>query len=87
MGLEGAVRIIFKAELEAAPDDATRKEIFDRRVAEAYERGKALSMARYLEIDAVIDPADTRRWITGGLAAARSQRRRPPEKNPWVDTW
>ena len=37
--------------------------LFEATVAAAYERGKGLNMAAYFEIDDVIDPADTRRWI------------------------
>lgn len=87
MGLEGAVRIIFRKELDAAPDEAARQAIFDRRVADIYERGKALSVARYLEIDAVIDPAETRRWLVGGLDAASKARTAVPPKRPFVDPW
>ncbi len=87
MGLEGAIQIIFKDELEAEPDPAARQVMFDQRVAQSYERGKALSVARYLEIDAVIDPADTRRWLIGGLDAARSSRAGRPKRRPFVDTW
>jgi len=87
MGLEGAVQIIFQAELDAEPDPVARQALFDERVAQSYQRGKALSVARYLEIDAVIDPADTRRWLVGGLEAARSSRAGQPKRRPFIDTW
>ena len=57
MGLEGAVRLGFAKELAAQPDAAAQKALFDKLVAKAYEQGKGLNMASYLEIDAVIDPA------------------------------
>ena len=67
MGLEGSVRLGFRKELEAAPDEASRQALYERMVAAAYERGKALNMASFLEIDAVIDPAESRRWIARAL--------------------
>ena len=70
MGLEGAVRLGFSKELEAVADVDERAELFDQLVAQAYERGKATEAASHLEIDAVIDPAETRLSILRALAAA-----------------
>ncbi|WP_297514858.1 carboxyl transferase domain-containing protein [uncultured Caulobacter sp.] len=70
MGLEGAVKLGYRKELEAETDPVKRKALYDQLVARLYAAGKATSMAAALEIDAVIDPADTRRWILGGLDAA-----------------
>jgi len=70
MGLEGAVRLGFAKELAAQPDDAARQKMFDTLVAKAYEQGKAINVASYLEIDAVIDPQETRAWLVRGLSAA-----------------
>jgi acetyl-CoA carboxylase carboxyltransferase component len=84
MGLEGAVRLGYRKELEAETDPVAQKALFDQLVARLYAAGKATSMAAALEIDAVIDPADTRRWIVGGLDAAAGTVR------PWavrVDSW
>ncbi|HEV7757013.1 MAG TPA: carboxyl transferase domain-containing protein [Mycobacteriales bacterium] len=64
MGLEGAARIVFRAELDAQPDDEARQAVLDARVGDLHQRGKAIAVARLLEIDAVIDPADTRAWLT-----------------------
>ena len=63
MGLEGAVRLGMRRELEAIADPAERDAGVRDAVAAAYERGKGLNMAAYFEIDDVIDPADSRRWI------------------------
>jgi acetyl-CoA carboxylase carboxyltransferase component len=63
MGLEGAVKLGFRKELESVADPAEREKMFEQMVALAYERGKAINMAEHFEIDAVIDPIDTRRWI------------------------
>ena len=85
MGLEGAVRLGMRRELEAIADPDERAQAFDTAVAAAYERGKGLNMAAYFEIDDVIDPADTARWIATlfddpapGPATGR---------RPYVDAW
>ena len=67
MGLEGAVRLGYRKELEAVPAGAERDALYERLVAAQYERGSALNMAATLEIDAVIDPAQTRSWIARRL--------------------
>jgi acetyl/propionyl-CoA carboxylase alpha subunit/acetyl-CoA carboxylase carboxyltransferase component len=87
MGLEGAVELVFRRQLEAAEDEAARRTLLEQRVSELYEKGKALSAARYLEIDAVIDPADTRRWLVSGAQSASTERAARPPKRPFVDTW
>ncbi|MFI5664456.1 carboxyl transferase domain-containing protein [Streptomyces sp. NPDC051684] len=69
MGLEGAVRLGYRRELEAIADPAERERAFEARVAELYEHGKAVNAAAALEIDAVIDPADSRSWIISALDA------------------
>jgi acetyl-CoA carboxylase carboxyltransferase component len=63
MGLEGAVRLGMRRELEAIDDPGDRERLFEASVAAAYERGRGVNMAAYGEIDDVIDPADTRRWL------------------------
>ena len=70
MGLEGAVRLGFRKELEAVPAGAERDAVFERLVAQQYANGEAINMAQTLEIDAVIDPADTRAWLVRGLESA-----------------
>lgn len=71
MGLEGAIKLGYRKELEAISDPAERQALFDQMLAKAYERGKAINMAAYLEIDEVIDPVDTRTWIISGLQDKR----------------
>ncbi|HEY2512607.1 MAG TPA: carboxyl transferase domain-containing protein [Polyangiaceae bacterium] len=85
MNLEGAVRLGMKKELAAIADDAQRERAFQGAVAEAHERGKAISMASVLELDAVIDPAETRRWILQGLA--RAPEREGKRGRGMLDTW
>jgi acetyl/propionyl-CoA carboxylase alpha subunit/acetyl-CoA carboxylase carboxyltransferase component len=72
MGLEGAVRLGFRAELDAIADPDARRARYDELVAEYYTRGKALSTAQAFEIDDVIDPADTRQALIGVLARTGS---------------
>ncbi len=71
MGLEGAVRLGFKKELEAVPEGPERQALYDKLVAQQYDRGSAIHMAAALEIDGVIDPAETRGWLLRGLQAGR----------------
>ena len=63
MGLEGAVRLGYKKELEAVTEGEERDALCNQLVDKMYERGKATEAAAHLEIDAVIDPADTRAVI------------------------
>ncbi|RJQ74307.1 MAG: biotin carboxylase [Desulfobacteraceae bacterium] len=70
MGLEGAVKAGFKKELEAQKDPEARAALFNKLLNQLYDRGKAVNMASYLEIDSVIDPVDTRKWIMKGLMSA-----------------
>lgn len=86
MGLEGAVRLGYAEELSAVEDSTERQALFDQMVARAYEQGKALNTASYLEIDAVIDPADTRHWILQGLASC-GDASRTPSRPGFIDTW
>jgi acetyl-CoA carboxylase carboxyltransferase component len=70
MGLEGAVELGFRKELEAFTDDAEKAAFFQEKLAEYYEHGRALTVAEFMEIDDVIDPADTRDWILNGLRSS-----------------
>lgn len=85
MGWEGAVRLGFAKELAAQPSEESRKTMFDALVAKAYQQGKALNVASYLEIDAVIDPQETRAWLIRGLTSTSGIR--SGEGGKFVDTW
>ena len=87
MGLEGAVKLGFRRELEAISDPTERDTAFQEMVARMYEHGKAVNMASHLEIDDVIDPADSRRWIVAALRSAPPPRPRDGKKRPMIDTW
>ena len=89
MGLEGAVRLGYSKELSAVAEPADREELFQTMVDRMYEHGKALNAASHFEIDDVIDPADTRRWLVTLLRSV------PPspawatraKKRPNIDAW
>ena len=83
MGLEGAVRLGFRKELEAAPPGAEREALFAQLLARQVDAGSAINMATTLEIDAVIDPADTRAWLLRGLAGARLREQPARFIDPW----
>ncbi len=87
MGLEGAVKLGFRKELAAVEDADERKKLFEHIVAKAYEHGQALNTATYFEIDDVIDPADSRRWVINLLRSAPPPAPRTHKKRPCVDTW
>ncbi len=88
MGLEGAVRLGMRRELEAIPDAGERERAFDAAVAAAYERGEGINMAAYGEIDDVIDPADSRRWIATLVREGSGVWWTSPGKHrAHVDTW
>ena len=72
MGLEGDVRLGFRKEIEAINDPVEREEYYQAKVDELYANGKAVSIASVLEINEVIDPADTRHWIMAGLRWCRN---------------
>lgn len=90
MGLEGAVRLGFRRELDAETDEIARQALFDTLVANLYEQGRAVNVASYFEIDDAIDPATTREWLAGLLdsvpreigSAVNETKRRPQ-----IDTW
>ena len=71
MGLEGAVRLGYRKELEAVPDGPEREALYQQLVAHQYDKGSAINMATTLEIEAVIDPAHTRVWLVRGLQSAK----------------
>lgn len=91
MGLEGAVRLGLCHELEASDDPEV---LFEEIVARLYERGRAVNAATYFEIDDVIDPAESRRWVTGALASSRRWATstgpagaRAFKARPYIDSW
>jgi acetyl-CoA carboxylase carboxyltransferase component len=87
MGLEGAVRLGFRRELDAIDDPAAREAAYTSMVERAYEHGKALNVAAHFEIDDVIDPAHTRARIIHALRSAPAPAPHDGKRRPFVDTW
>jgi len=87
MGLEGQVKLGRRKELAAIEDPDERLETFERYVAQMYERGKALNTASLFELDNVIDPAETRKWVVAGLNSVPPVQPRTGKKRPFVDGW
>ena len=87
MGLEGAIELGYRKELDAIADPTARAARYDQLVASLYEKGKALSIATYFEIDDVIDPAESRARIVATLRACPPPLPRAGKKRPCVDTW
>jgi acetyl-CoA carboxylase carboxyltransferase component len=82
MGLEGAVRLGYRRELVAETDPVAREALFQSLLSRLQQEGQAINMAAYVEIDTVIDPAESRAWLARGLLAARTA----PSRRP-IDTW
>ncbi|MDQ2650686.1 MAG: biotin carboxylase [Actinomycetota bacterium] len=87
MGLEGAVRLGYRKELDAIEDPVERERVFNEMVDRMYEHGRAVNSASYFEIDDVIDPADSRRWISAAFGSAPPPAPREGKKRPNIDTW
>jgi acetyl/propionyl-CoA carboxylase alpha subunit len=85
MGLEGSVRLGYRRELDAIADPAARQALFEQRVAVRYEKGKASFVASFFELDAVIDPAETRQWLRRGLDATAASA--GTWQGGFIDTW
>ncbi len=85
MGLEGAVRLALRKELEEIPDEADREQRVRDLTAQAQANARALNAAALFEVDDVIDPADTRALIAATLRTADGMPR--PEARRFIDTW
>src|SRR5271154_5735565 len=87
MGLEGAVKLGYRNEIAAVEEPDKRKALFDEMVDRMYRHGKAVNTASHFEIDDVIDPLDSRKWIVAGLRSTPSKAPPISKKRPNVDTW
>ena len=87
MGFEGQIRLGYRAELAAIEDEQARQARFQELVDGLYAHGKALNVAPFLSIDAVIDPAESRHWIMRGLRSFPPPPPRTGRKRANVDTW
>ncbi len=86
MGLEGAVKLGYRKELEAIKDPKERVASYEKMVADSYHRGRAVNMASHFELDDVIDPAETRNWVSSALKSL-PKKSRSGKKRPNIDTW
>jgi acetyl-CoA carboxylase carboxyltransferase component len=86
MGLEGAVRLSMRRELEAIEDEEQREARLRELTAYAQASSTALEVARVFEIDDVIDPAETRGVLARLLDAVDRDGRLRGSGRP-VDTW
>ena len=87
MGIEGAVRLGYRKELEAIADEKEREVAFNKMVEEAYEHGKAINTASYLEIDEVIDPMESRKCIMNGILSNPLKSWKKNESQQFIDAW
>jgi acetyl-CoA carboxylase carboxyltransferase component len=87
MGLEGAIKLAYRKELLAIENPAERKVWFEQMVSKSYEENKALNSATFLEVDEVIDPVETRRWIARGLKSLPPPSPYRDRKVAKIDTW
>jgi acetyl-CoA carboxylase carboxyltransferase component len=87
MGLEGAVKLGLRRELAAIDEPEERTALYERIVKKAYEAERAVKTASYFEFDDVIDPMESRHWITRALGSVPAPAPRTPKRRPHVDTW
>ena len=86
MGLEGAVKLGFKKELETCKDESEKTKLYENLVAQEYAKGKAINAAETLEFDEVIDPVDTRKRIVTALNF-QSNQTQPSNNSHYIDSW
>jgi len=87
MGLEGAVRLAYRTEMDAIQDRHERRRFFDQQVAAAYRKGKAVRLANAFAVDDTIDPAESRFWLANMMASLRPPAPRNEKKRTAVDAW
>ena len=87
MGLEGQVKLGYRNELAAIEDPEERMRRYEDLVERAYERGKALNQGVAFGLDDVIDPMDSRAWISSGMRSVPPPPRREGKKRQNIDTW
>lgn len=87
MGIEGQVKLGYRAELAAIEDPEKRRAFYEEMVAQAYESGKALNRSTNFTLDDVIDPAETRTWVANLLTAIQPPPLRASKKRPTIGAW
>ncbi len=86
MGLEGAVKLGYRKELEAESNEEKKEKLFKKLVDELYEKGKAINAASLLEFDTVLDPIESRNWISMVLESPVDHSMKVA-KNRYIDSW
>ena len=86
MGLEGAVKLGFKKELENTKSAEEHQQLYAQLVAQEYEKGKAINAAESLEFDEVIDPIETRKRISSALNCYENKPK-PTSQRRYIDSW
>tara|TARA_B100001057_G_scaffold126377_1_gene125220 strand:- start:1617 stop:4901 length:3285 start_codon:yes stop_codon:yes gene_type:complete len=86
MGLEGAVKLGYRKELEAETDEEKKEKLFKKLVDELYEKGKAINAASLLEFDTVLDPIESRNWISMVIESPEDNSMKA-SKNRYIDSW
>ncbi len=87
MNIEGAIKLGYRKEFAAIEDPEERLQVFNEKVAAAYEESKAVNAAEFFGIDDVIDPAESRAWVIAGLRSLPPTQARTGKKRPYIDTW
>jgi acetyl-CoA carboxylase carboxyltransferase component len=85
MGLEGAVKLALRKELEAIADESEREQRIRDLTAAAERNAQAINAATLFELDDVIDPAESRSLIAATLGAAAPVESR--SRSRFVDAW
>jgi acetyl-CoA carboxylase carboxyltransferase component len=70
MGIEGAVDILYRREIEAADDSEQKREDL---VREFINRTGAIRAVADFGVDAAIDPTETREWVVDAIQRARAE--------------
>lgn len=78
MGPEGAANIIFRKEIETAPNPEEKRKELVQKYREAFANPYVAAARGY--IDAVIEPAKTRDWIARALEICRTKVQSLPKK-------
>jgi acetyl-CoA carboxylase carboxyltransferase component len=86
MGLEGAVKLGYRKELEAETNEEKKESLFKKLVDELYEKGKAINAASLLEFDTVLDPIESRNWISMVIESPADNSMKAT-KNRYIDSW
>jgi acetyl-CoA carboxylase carboxyltransferase component len=89
MGLEGAVRLGYSKEIAAAGGEGTTDgdALFNKLLDAMIANGKAINAAMYHEIDAVIDPMETRSYLTRALKTPPVGKKNGGGKRSFIPTW